>query len=101
MRPPPDRSWLTTETIREERHRTTDPACVLHEAPRTRWARWRFERGRGRPCPVCFPRDVPMPRAVVMAHLVQAEHVLRAMGQAQTADGCAVAWRLLAAEECS
>lgn len=98
MRPPPDRSWLTTETIREERHRTTDPACVLHEAPRTRWARWRFERGRGRVCLACLAKDVPMPLPVVMAHLVQAEHVLRAMGHAQTADGCASAWVRLVQE---
>jgi hypothetical protein len=35
-------------------HRTTDPACRYHRPPRSRLARWRFERNRGRPCPRCF-----------------------------------------------
>lgn len=34
-------------------HRTTDPACMFHRAPRGWWSRWRYERARGRPCLAC------------------------------------------------
>jgi hypothetical protein len=37
-------------------HVPTDPACRLHRPPVTRWGRWRFDRARGKGCPVCVPR---------------------------------------------
>lgn len=36
-----------------QKHRTTDPACTLYVEPRTWIQRMRFERGRGRSCPIC------------------------------------------------
>ena len=35
------------------RHVTTDPKCIRHRPPRDRWQCWRFDRGRGRICPIC------------------------------------------------
>lgn len=40
-------------TIGSQKHRTTDPACTLYVEPRTWIQRLRFERGRGRSCPIC------------------------------------------------
>lgn len=34
-------------------HISTDPACSEHEPPRTWWQRLRFDRARGKACPVC------------------------------------------------
>lgn len=38
------------------RHLTMDPACAYHKAPRTRRARRRFDRNRGRTCSTCYVR---------------------------------------------
>ena len=38
-------------------HRRTDPGCMRHRLPRTAFGKWRFERARGRECPVCYPGD--------------------------------------------
>ena len=40
-------------TAPPEKHQTTDRACVAHRQPLTRWQRRRFDRARGKPCPLC------------------------------------------------
>lgn len=36
------------------RHRRTDPACRHFQQPRSWWARWRYNRARGRSCAYCL-----------------------------------------------
>lgn len=46
--------WTFKGRPRRRGHRVTDPACVWHREPRGRFARWRFDRGRGWSCQPCL-----------------------------------------------
>lgn len=64
------RAALRKAQGQQVRHRTTDPACVHHRPPGggwwRAWARWRYDRARGRRCRACDDarRSSPMTTVV-------------------------------------
>lgn len=43
------------------KHVKTDPKCLYYRTPTTPWSKWRHDRARGKPCPVCVPRTALPP----------------------------------------